>query len=304
MARPPDIVDDFFAGTAHPERGETAATLEDEEYLRAIAERLRTARARRGMSRRLLAEQSGISERYIARMEAGTGNASLLVLRALTGALGITALDIFADPRESAGPLDQLIARLSPDQMIEAHALLARHFSARPAPGRAGRIALIGLRGAGKSSLGRLLAAARDSEFHELDRAIERAAGATVGEIFEQRGQGDFRRLERQTLEALIAGTGAAVIAAGGGIVANAATYNLLLRSCRTIWLRASPEEHMRRVLDQGDFRPMAESRTAMDDLRAILVSREPLYARADLTLDTSGKTLEASFAELTRLLA
>jgi XRE family aerobic/anaerobic benzoate catabolism transcriptional regulator len=256
------------------------------------------------MSRRLLAEQSGISERYIARMEGGTGNASLLVLRALTTALGITPLDILAERPEAEASLDFLLARLTQGEKMEAHALLAKHFSARPDPLRAQRIALIGLRGAGKSTIGRLLATARHTEFHELDRAIERAAGTTIGAIFEVRGQGDFRRLERETLDRLLAGTDAAIIAAGGSIVANEATYALLLRSCRTIWLRATPEEHMARVIAQGDLRPMAESRTAMDDLRAILASREPLYARADLTLDTSNKTPEQSLAELLRLLA
>jgi XRE family aerobic/anaerobic benzoate catabolism transcriptional regulator len=306
MARPPDPGDAFFAAVSGP--APDAAPLpvapDDAAYLRAIGERLRTIRARRGMSRRLLAEQCGVSERYIIRMESGTGNASLLVMRAVARGLGVTPVDIMAERTDEDTPLHRLVARLTPDEALQAHALLARHFSARGDALRDRRIALIGLRGAGKSTLGRRLAAARGAAFHELDQLIARDAGTTIGAIFEQRGQGDFRRLERAALDRLLAGTDAAVIAAGGSIVATAATYERLLRACRTVWLRAAPEEHMQRVIDQGDLRPMAQSRTAMDDLRAILASREPLYARADHVLDTSGKTADESFDELLRLLA
>jgi XRE family aerobic/anaerobic benzoate catabolism transcriptional regulator len=301
MARAPDAVDTFLAATTAP--GDPA-TPDEAAYLAAIAERLRTIRARRGMSRRLLAEQSGISERYIARMEGATGNASLLVIRAIAAALGIAPADIFADREEARSPLDQLTARLDPAQRLEAHALLARHFSARPDKLRAGRIALIGLRGAGKSTLGRMLAEARGVPFHELGQAIAHAADTTIGAIFEHRGQGAFRRLEREALERLLAAPGPAVIAAGGSIVATEPTYALLLRACRTIWLRATPAEHMARVTAQGDLRPMADRGTAMEDLRAILASREPLYARAEFTLDTSGKPPEAAFSDLLQLLA
>lgn len=302
MAPPSDPVEDFFArglNSADP----APASPDDQAYLAAIAERLRTLRARRGMSRRLLAEQSGISERYIARMEGGTGNASLLVVRAIAEALSVSPVDLFVDPDQAQHPLRHLVARLDPAQALEAHALLARHFSARPDPRRAGRIALIGLRGAGKSTLGRQLAAARGVPFHELGQAIAAAAGTTIGAIFEQRGQGGFRRLERAALERLLAGDDPFVLAAGGSIVATEDTYALLLRACRTVWLRATPEQHMARVLAQGDNRPMADRGTAMDDLRAILASRAPLYARAEFILDTSGRAPDAALAELMRLL-
>ncbi len=164
-------------------------------------------------------------------------------------------------------------------------------------------MALIGLRGAGKSTLGRLLARQRGAAFHELDREIEAEAGMGLAELFELHGQSGFRRLERAVLERLLAGEGALVLAAGGSIVADPATFALLLRGCRTVWVRATPEEHMARVVAQGDMRPMQDNREAMADLRTILAAREPLYARADLVLDTAGQGVEHSFAALLRLL-
>jgi len=277
------------------------AEVDDRIYLQSLAERVRLARARRGMSRRLLAEQSGLSERYIAMVEGGRGNVSVLLLRAIAGALGLNSADLLFDRQE--GPIDMLIAGLTEEQVKEAHAVLARHFAVRASPGRETRVALVGLRGAGKSSLGRMLAEARQVPFYELGREVERVAKAALREIFARHGQTGFRRLEYDALEQLLEGAGAFVIAAGGGIVSTPAAYTMLLRSCRTIWVRAAPEEHMERVLAQGDLRPMRDSRTAMDDLRAILSAREPLYARADLVLDTTGKSLEESFAELLRLI-
>ncbi len=300
-----DAVDSFFdAVGGGPTPSVVALELDDAAYLHNLAHRVRTARTRRGMSRRLLAEQSGISQRYLADVEAGSGNASILSLRAIARGLGVAPTDLLGERADSDHPLGGLLSRLSAEQLHEAHAILSRHFTTTPAPGRDQRIALIGLRGAGKSSLGRLLAAARGVTFFELDREIEQHTGTDLREIFERHGQSGFRRLEREVLERLLAETDAAVIAAGGGIVATPATYHMLTRACRTVWVRASPEEHMARVLDQGDNRPMQDNRKAMDDLRAILASRESLYARADLTLDTSGETLEDSFARLTVLLA
>ena len=299
-----DAVDSFFdAVGGGPTRSALPPILDDATFLHNLAYRLRTARTRRGMSRRLLAEQSGISQRYLADVEAGIGNASILSLRAIARSLGVAPGDLLDDRADSDHPLGGLLARLTAEQLHEAHALLSRHFTTSPAPGRDQRIALIGLRGAGKSSLGRLLAAARGVRFFELDREIEQRAGTDLREIFERHGQSGFRRLEREVLERLLAETAAAVIAAGGGIVATPATYHMLTRACRIVWVRASPEEHMARVLDQGDNRPMQDNRKAMDDLRAILASRDSLYARADLTLDTSGETLAESFVRLTAML-
>jgi XRE family transcriptional regulator, aerobic/anaerobic benzoate catabolism transcriptional regulator len=281
------------------------------EFLHHVGETLRTLRARRGMTRRALAAQSGVSERYIAQMEAGSGNASLLVARALAAALGVSIIQLLA-PHEAEqaladGLLGGLLARLSPHQRQEARALLAAHFGAHfsedAASLRGSRVALIGLRGAGKSTLGRMLARYHGTAFHELDREIEAEARMGLSELFELHGQAGFRRLERAVLERLL-GTGAPfVLATGGSIVADPATFALLLEGCRSVWVRATPEEHMARVVAQGDMRPMQDNRQAMADLHTILAAREPLYARAELQLDTSGQDIEASFAALLRLL-
>jgi len=227
------------------------------------------------MTRRMLADQSGVSERYISAVEGGTGNGSILLLRAIAGALNLPLRALLEDDPE--GP----------------PALLSR------APGYRRRIALIGLRGAGKSTLGAALAARLGVPFIELDREIEREAGMRLGEILELHGQPGFRRLERQVLDQVIARNAAVVIAAGGGIVSEPATFEVLLTHCRTIWLRAAPETHMRRVTEQGDLRPMRDNRQAMADLRTILASREALYARADFTLDTTGQDEASSLRAL-----
>ncbi len=249
------------------------------------------------MSRRLLAARSGLSERYIAQMEAGRGNVSILLLRALCRALNLVPASLLDDRPE---PLDGLLLRLTVEQQAEARALLVERFGTGPAA-RKRRIALIGLRGAGKSTLGRLLAEERGVPFFELDGEVEREAGMSLAKLFEQHGQQGYRRLERAALRRLVTEP-EAVIATGGGIVAEPGTFDLLLSYCRTVWIRTSPEEHMRRVLEQGDLRPMEDSAQAMQDLRAILASREPLYRRAELVLDTAGKPVEESVRALTEL--
>lgn len=271
------------------------------KFLKGLGERVRTLRARRGMTRRLLASQSGVSERYIAQMEAGSGNASVLLLRAIATALGVAPATLLADESADGMLLHGLLARLDESQLREARSLLQVRFAAGESA-RRGRVALIGLRGGGKSTLGRMLAGERNLPFIELDRELERTAGLSIGEIVEVRGQGGYRRLEREVLEHLLAANDRAVIAAGGSIVAESGTFELLLANCLVVWIKARPELHMQRVIDQGDTRPMAGSAAAMDDLRAILRSREGLYGRADLTLDTSDATVEESFARLSDL--
>jgi len=253
---------------------------EDSAFLQALGTRLRMLRARRGMTRRMLAAQSGVSERYISAMEGGTGNGSVLLLRSMARALNVPLRVLLEDDAEPDG--------------------LSRHRQ----PSFRQRIALIGLRGAGKSTLGARLADLRGVPFIELDRLIEAEAGMGLGEVMELHGQTGLRRLERRCLERIVANDPHFIIAAGGGIVSEPETFELLLAYCFTVWIQARPEDHMRRVTEQGDLRPMRDNRQAMDDLRAILASRETLYARADARLDTSGKTAEESLAELASISA
>jgi XRE family transcriptional regulator, aerobic/anaerobic benzoate catabolism transcriptional regulator len=276
-------------------------------YLRLLGERIREARARRGMTRKILARDSAVSERYLAQLEAGHGNISIVLLRQIAQAMGLPLADIVRDGPERPVELAlllQTLERLSPSELGQARQLLAGAFGAAMQEGRRHRIALIGLRGAGKSTLGRALAAARGVPFIELDREIERESGLALGEIFALYGQAAFRRFERRCLETVIERHQAAVIATGGSIVSEPGTFDLLLAACLTVWLKAAPAEHMGRVLAQGDTRPMAENAEAMDDLRRILAGRETLYSKADAIVDTAGKTIAQSLAELSAAVA
>jgi XRE family aerobic/anaerobic benzoate catabolism transcriptional regulator len=272
-------------------------------YLRLLGERIREARVRRGMTRKILARDSAVSERYLAQLESGLGNISIMLLRQIAQAMGLPLADLVREGPERSVELAlllQTLERLSRAELGQARHLLAGAFGATMAEGRRHRIALIGLRGAGKSTLGRRLAAARGIPFIELDREIERESGLELGEIFALYGQAAFRRYERRCLEAVIERHTRAVIATGGSLVSEPGTFDLLLAACFTVWLTAAPAEHMGRVLAQGDTRPMAEHAEAMADLRRILASREALYRKADAVIDTAGKTVEESFAALT----
>jgi XRE family aerobic/anaerobic benzoate catabolism transcriptional regulator len=285
-----------IAGMTTPDTKSEArrgATPADEAYLKRVGERVRLARARRGMSRKSLSRASGVSERYLAELERGAGNASLLVLRQIAEALSIEAAALVSDAPEQ--PVDLTLAvhqleRLSPGELAEARRLIAQRFG-QPGSSAQGRIALVGLRGAGKTTLGQLAAQALAVPFVELDREIERASGMELSEIFAVHGQVMFHSLERQCLETIVARFERVVIATGGSLVTEPATYDLLLSACFVIWLSAAPDEHMGRVLAQGDLRPMADGPQAMDDLKAILESRTSLYAKAAATVSTSGKT-------------
>src|SRR5262245_25188876 len=284
--------------TSEPRRGEAPAA---EAYLKRVGERVRLGRARRGMSRKVLSRASGVSERYLAELERGAGNASLLVLRQIADALGLEAAQLISDQPER--PIDLTLAvhqleRLSPPELAEARRLLAQRFG-RASTSAKGRVALVGLRGAGKTTLGERAAQALGVPFVELDREVERASGMELSEIFATRGQAMYRRLERQCLETVIKRFDRAVIATGGSLVTEPATYDLLLSSCVVVWLSAKPDEHMGRVLAQGDLRPMAEGLQAMDDLKAILESRTALYAKADVEVRTSDKSEAEALAAL-----
>jgi XRE family aerobic/anaerobic benzoate catabolism transcriptional regulator len=278
------------------------AALKD-PFLAALGERVRMLRARRGMTRRVLALAAAVSERHLANLETGQGNASVLLLRQLAQALecGIAELvgeDSAASPEWSR--IRQLLQGHDEAALGRARQVLAEALGAHaPDPLRYRRIALIGLRGAGKSTLGRMLADDLAVPFVELNRIIERLAGCAVREIHALYGAAAYRRYELRALEEAVATPGSAVIATGGGIVAEPATLELLLARCYTVWLRATPEEHMKRVIAQGDLRPMAGNAEAMADLKRILAGREASYAQADLTFDTAGKTLAESYLEL-----
>jgi XRE family aerobic/anaerobic benzoate catabolism transcriptional regulator len=273
-------------------------------FLAALGERVRQLRARRGMTRRILARDSGVSERYLAQLEGGQGNASLLILRQLAAALDVPLEALVTDAPEL--PLDlahamELLRRMSPGQLAEARALLARTFGDTDLAGREGRIALIGLRGAGKTTLGTALAERLGVPFVELDREIERESGVSLGTIFDFYGQAGFRRMERRCLERVIEEHPRFVLAAGGSIVSETSTFERLLAACWTVWLKAAPSDHMARVVAQGDMRPMAGNPESMADLQRILTGREPLYRRADAEIETSGKDVGQSLEALLR---
>jgi XRE family aerobic/anaerobic benzoate catabolism transcriptional regulator len=264
-----------------PLRPEPQSAHAEAAYLSRLGERVRAWRTDHGMTRRMLSAASGVSERYLAQLESGQGNMSVLLLRKVSRAMGL--------------PVEQLVRE-------------------EERPARAQRIALIGLRGAGKSTLGKRLAEALDVPFIELDREVEKEAGARLGEVFAMYGQDAFRRFERRALERVLAQQERAVIAAGGSLVTDPGTYELLLERCLCVWLKASPEEHMSRVIAQGDMRPFVgkapapgkgQNRSpALQEIRKLLADRDSLYGRADATVDTSGKSARQSLSEIRKVIA
>jgi XRE family transcriptional regulator, aerobic/anaerobic benzoate catabolism transcriptional regulator len=240
---------------------------QEEEFLRGLGKRVRASRNLRSLTRKALAVDAGVSERHLAQLEAGEGNVSVVLLRRIASALGVPLADLFASDAN--------------------------------APSERDRIALIGLRGAGKSTLGARLASDMSVPFIELDHEIEKDTGMPLAEIFSLYGQSGYRAIERRTLERVTRDQTRAVFSIGGGVVSEKETYDYLLANCYTVWIKAQPEEHMSRVIAQGDFRAMAGNDRAMDDLRRILEDREPLYRKADMVLDTSGDAVEESFAKL-----
>ena len=241
-------------------------------YLSRLGDRVRAWRTEHGMTRKTLSKASGVSERYLAQLEAGEGNISVLLLRKVAHAMGV--------------PVESLV-REDPDGTRDS----------KP-------IALLGLRGAGKSTLGAKLAESLKLPFVELDREVEKEAGAELGEVFALYGQDAFRRFERRALERVLAQKERVVIATGGSLVTDPSTYKMLLERCTCIWLKASPEEHMNRVIAQGDMRPFKGRSAALDEIRQLLADRDRLYARANATIDTSGKTLKQTLSELRNALA
>jgi len=269
----------------------------------ALGERARALRSRRGLTRRAVAQAAGISERYLANLEYGVGNASLVVLQQVAGALHCPLAELTGDVttsspewlliRELLEGRDEVTlrrVRVAIGEMLGMGGETAQ---------RSPRVALIGLRGAGKSTLGRMLGDDLGFPFVELGREIERFAGCSVAEIQALYGMNAYRRYERRALEEAVQIYPEAVIAVPGGLVSDPATFNLLLSHCTTVWLHADPEDHMKRVAAQGDTRPMADSKEAMQDLKRILAGRAPFYSKAEYRLDTSAQSLQPTFIAL-----
>ncbi|NDZ13828.1 transcriptional regulator [Variovorax sp. WS11] len=266
----------------------------------ALGERVRNLRARRGLTRKAVAQAAEVSERHLANLEYGIGNASILVLQQVATALHCSLAELVGDITTSSPEwllIRELLERRGEADLRRARIALGELLgTAAGDPARHRRIALVGLRGAGKSTLGQMLADDLDVPFIELSREIEKLAGCSVREIHDLYGTNAYRRYERRALEEAVQIYAEVVIATPGGIVSDPATFNELLSHCTTVWLQAAPEEHMGRVAAQGDTRPMAASKEAMDDLRRILAGRAAFYSKADLSVDTSGRDLAQSF--------
>ena len=280
-----------------------AASPAPNPFLHALGQRVRAARARTGITRKALSTATGVSERHLANLESGSGNVSVLVLQQVAGALHCSIAELVGD-FTTTSPEWQMIRALLQDrdeQTLYKTRLAIAEMLGSPEPARSGsrRIALIGLRGAGKSSLGRALAERLGLEFVELSREIENLAGCSIAEIQDMYGASAYRRYERQALQHTLQTRAAAIIATPGGLVSDPANFNLLLSNCHSIWLQATPADHMQRVIEQGDFRPMAGRSEAMDDLKNILAAREPFYSRAQYRLDTSRQSFTATLALL-----
>ena len=274
-----------------------------EPLLIRIGERVRNLRAIRGMSRKALAKDAEVSERFLADLESGVGNASTMLLNRLADALALPLSEIVGgdDARADLSLSVQLLSGLNDADLQESRQWLQARFTTNADDTlRLSRIALIGLRGAGKSTLGRRLAEALHYRFVELDQTIEELSGMDSTQIHSMLGQSAYRRYEFDALRSIVDGAAdKLVIAVPGSIVSEANTFNYLLTHCLAIWIKATPEEHMSRVIAQGDMRPMSGNREAMNDLRRILATREPLYAKADIAISTAGRDVEESLEEL-----
>lgn len=275
-------------------------------FLTALGQRVRALRARKGMTRKALAAATDVSERHLANLETGVGNASILILLQVAQALQCSLAELLGDVTASTPEwllIRELLDGRDEDSLHRVRVAVGQIFGTGGAPAVGStRIALVGLRGAGKSTLGQLLADALDFPFVELSRQIEQFAGCSIGEIQALYGQTAYRRYERRALEEAIQIYPEAVIATPGGIVSDIATFNTLLSHCTTVWLQATPEDHLRRVAAQGDLRPMAASTEAMEDLKRILAGRAAFYSKADLRVDTSAQALQPTFEKLLAL--
>jgi XRE family aerobic/anaerobic benzoate catabolism transcriptional regulator len=280
-----------------------ATETERDPFLAALGERLRMLRSRRGLTRKALARLAAVSERHVANVESGVGNASIQFLRQLTAVLNCSLAEMIGDETASSPEwlmIREILRGRSEAELAAGRIALAGVFEAPTSEAaRRQRVALIGLRGAGKSTLGRLLAEEWKVPFVELSRQIETIAGCSIGEIYALYGPNAYRRYEFRALEDVIQRFPRAVIATPGGIVSDPATFNLLLSHCFTVWLKATPEEHMARVVAQGDLRPIEGNREAMEDLKQIIGSRTQFYAKADQSVDTGGVEQQEAYYRL-----
>lgn len=266
--------------------------------------KVRALRAGRGMTRKMLAADSNVSERYLAQLEQGKGNISIGLLQRVAVALRINLGDLLGGNKDITAEqvlIKELIQRLDHNDQHRALQLLYQNFSAS---NDGGRIALVGMRGAGKTSLGSRLAEYLEVPFVQLVTEIEQLGGMPVGEILSLSGQDGYRHLEEKALFDVLARLDKCVIETGGSIVSESALFNVLLTSCFVVWIKALPEEHMQRVIDQGDMRPIQSNDDAMAALRRILEVREPFYAQAHVTVDTADSALEKSFQQLRQVLS
>ena len=303
---PRPMASDFEAVKADGETLTGVPVVEKNPFLVALGQRVGALRARRGLTRKAVALAADVSERHLANLEYGLGNASILVLLQVAGALHCSLAEIIGD-RTTTSPewlmIRELLEQRDDASLRRVRIAIGELLGTGGANAvRSPRIALVGLRGAGKSALGQLLADELGFAFVELSREIEKFAGCSVSEIQALYGMNAYRRYERRALEEAIQIYPEAVIATPGGLVSDPATFNLLLSHCTTVWLQASPEDHMRRVMEQGDLRPMAASKEAMEDLKNILAGRAPFYSKAEFCLDTSAQPLQPTAAALCAL--
>jgi XRE family transcriptional regulator, aerobic/anaerobic benzoate catabolism transcriptional regulator len=278
-----------------------ASSNSEGEILRFLAKRVRELRCRRGMTRKMAARDANVSERHLAQLETGDGNVSILLLRRIAAALGVSLLELFSTELEEPAEkqlIQRLLKRLPARRLEEVIAKLRRELN-QEENARRTRVAMIGLRGAGKSTLASRWSQETNFPFVELDREIEKDTGIPLAEIFSLYGQAGYRAIEKRALERVLRESDRLVVSVGGGVVSEEETFDYLLFHCYTVWIKAQPEEHMSRVMAQGDFRAMKGNNQAMDDLRRILEAREPLYRKADMCLDTSGLSIEESFSQL-----